>query len=127
MLKIFILLLLVLTFMGCGVRNSNLIKEYNDFGVKCAKLELWNEAIMRWKRVIEIDPNNAQAYNNLAVAYESKGEFEMALSGYKTAIQIDPDNRIYQINYIKFKRNYEQALKRKENKDSNAEVYGPGF
>ena len=117
--SIVLFLLLMLLIAGCGVRSSNFVKEYNNFGVKSAKMGLWNEAIMRWKHIIEIDPDNAQAHNNLGVAYESKGEFEAALAEYKTAIELDPDNRIYMSNHIKFKRNYERARKRNETQDTN--------
>jgi tetratricopeptide (TPR) repeat protein len=116
--SVFLFLLLMSLIAGCGIRSSNLVEEYNDFGVKSAKMGLWNEAIMRWKRIIEMEPNNAQAHNNLGVAYESKGEFEAALAEYKTAIELDPDNGIYMSNYIKFKRNYERASKRNETQDS---------
>lgn len=73
---------------------------------------------MRWKRVVDIDPGNAQAHNNLGVAYESKGEFEAALAEYGAAIELDPDNKIYMSNYTKFKQNYERASKRKEMQDT---------
>ena len=115
---VFLFLLLMFLVAGCGVSSSNLVKEYNDFGVKCAKMGLWNEAIMRWKQIIEVDPGNAQAHNNLGVAYESKGIFEAALAEYRTAVELDPDNRSYVSNYIKFKRNYERASKRGEMQDS---------
>lgn len=120
--SIFLLLLLMLLVAGCGIRSRDTVyrvstKEYNEFGVKSAKMGLWNEAIMRWKRIVEVDPNNAQAHNNLGVAYESKGQFEAALAEYKTAVELDPENRIYMSNYAKFKRNYERAGKRNETQD----------
>jgi tetratricopeptide (TPR) repeat protein len=121
--SIFLCLLLMSLVAGCGIRSRDTAfrvstKEYNEFGVKSAKMGLWNEAIMRWRRVVEVEPNNAQAHNNLGVAYESKGQFEAALAEYKTAIELDPDNRIYVSNYTEFKRNYERAGKSNENQDS---------
>ena len=119
-INLYILLFLVLTFsvVGCGVHSGSLIEEYNDFGVKCAKMGLWDEAIMRWKRIVEIDPNNAKAHNNLGVAYESKRELDAALAEYRMAMELDPDNRIYMSNYTKFKRSYQRASKRNETQDS---------
>jgi len=122
-LSILLLFLLMSLVAGCGIYSRDTAyrvstKEYNDFGVKCAKMGLWNEAIMRWRSIVEIDPDNAQAHNNLGVAYESKGEFEAALAEYKTAIELDPDNKIYMSNYTKFKRNYEQIRKRNETQNS---------
>ena len=116
-ISVFIILLMSL-LSGCGVRSGNLVKEYNDFGVKCAKMGLWNEAIMRWKRVVEIEPDNAPAHNNLGVAYESKGNFGAAMAEYKIALELDPDNKVYMSNYSKFKRNYERVRKRNETQNT---------
>jgi tetratricopeptide (TPR) repeat protein len=105
------ILLLFSLIAGCSAHQNDLAKDYNDFGIKCARMGLWNEAIMRWKRVIEIKPNTPGVYNNLAVAYESKGEMESALAAYKKATETEPDNGIYKANYIRFKRNYDKVKK----------------
>ena len=115
-LAILPLLLLMFFMAGCGL-NSDLVKEYNDFGVKSAKMGLWNEAMMRWKRIIEMDPDNAQAHNNLGVAYESTGELEAAMVEYKKAIELEPGNKIYKSNYSKFRQNYERVNQKDENQD----------
>jgi tetratricopeptide (TPR) repeat protein len=112
-ISVFLLLLLSLV-IGCGFRSSDFVREYNDFGVKCAKMGLWDEAIMRWKRVTETDPKNAKAHNNLGVAYESKGNLEAAMVEYKTAVELDPGSKVYKSNYSKFKQNYERVRKGKD-------------
>jgi len=116
---LFILLfVLVSSFVtGCGIHTTNVIEEYNKFGVRSARMGLWNEAIMRWKHIIEIDPRNAKVHNNLGVAYESKGDFEAAMAEYKKAIELEPDNKIYMGNYMKFKRNYDRVSKKPEAKN----------
>ena len=80
---------------------------------------------MRWERVIEIDPENAQAHNNLGVAYESKRKFEAAQAEYKTAIELDPENKSYKKNYDKFKRNRERVNKGNETQEPEPEVQEP--
>lgn len=117
-LPVCLFLLLIPLIVGCGIHSSNLVKEYNDFAVKCARMGLWDEAIMRWKRIVEMDPDNAKVHNNLAVAYESKGKLEAALAEYKIAIELDPDNKIYTSNYIRFKRNHERVGKKNEVQES---------
>ncbi len=118
---LFLFLLLIFLVTGCGFR-SDLVKKQNDFGVKSAKMGLWNEAIMRWERVLEMDPNNAQAHNNLGVAYESMRKFEAAQAEYKTAIELDPENKIYTSNYNRFKQNYEKASKKDKTQDSEPDT-----
>ena len=46
-----------------------------------AQMNLWREAMFRFERAIEINPGDAQAHNNLAVAYEANGDFENAAQG----------------------------------------------
>ena len=67
---------------------------------------------------MEMDRNNAQAHNNLGVAYESTGKLEAAMTEYKTAIELDSENKIYTSNYNKFKQNYERASKKKQSQNS---------
>ena len=120
-------LLCMFLVAGCSVNNSGLVKEYNSFGIKCAKEGLWDEAITRWERIVEIDPNNAKAHNNLGVAYESKGKFEASLAEYKTAIELDPDNKVYTRNYKRFKLNYERINKKKEQQEARLKTQDTGI
>jgi Flp pilus assembly protein TadD len=77
-------------------------KAQNEFGILVAKKELWNEAIFRWKRAIEIDRTYAAAYNNLAVAYEQRGMLDEAESLYEKALSLDPGNELIEHNLRQF-------------------------
>ena len=114
------ILLSLFLVAGCGLGDANLAKQYNEFGIKCARAGLWEEAIMRWNRVIELNPHNAEAYNNLAVAYEAKGDLKTAKTDYEMAMKLDPHNKVYVSNYLKFKRNYERNSKRAKKDNSTA-------
>ena len=104
--------------MGCAVTSDHSMEKYNEFAIKSANMGLWNEAIMRWRQMIEVNPNNAKIHNNLAVAYEARDDLESAMSEYEKAMKLDPKNRVYSQNYIKFKQNYDKSHK----KDKNVQV-----
>jgi len=106
--------------VGCGTSNSKLIQKYNDFAIKSGKAGLWREAMFRWQRVIEIDPKNAKAHNNLGVAYEALERFDEALAEYDEAISAEPDNEIYHENRLKCKLNQERGLKKPSKKKGAA-------
>ena len=74
-----------------------------EFGILAAQKELWREALYRWKRAAEIDPNYAAAYNNLAIAYEHEGELTKARAAYEKALQLEPNNSYIKQNYELFK------------------------
>ena len=56
-------------------------------------------AIFRWKQVVNIDPDNASAYNNLGVGYEAMGKIVEAESAYQRATELEPNSKYYRINY----------------------------
>lgn len=73
-----------------------------DFGVDAAKMNLWREALFRFQRAVQIDPNDAMAHNNLAVAYEGTGDFEKARVNYIEALRLDKGNEYIQKNFSRF-------------------------
>ena len=85
---------------GCaGLRDTNQTEAYNRFAIRAAQAQLWNEAVFRWKQVIDVDPKNSQAYNNLGVAYEALGNTDEAVAAYQRATELEPDNKYYRLNY----------------------------
>ena len=84
-----------------------------------AQKNLWDEAIFRWKKTLESDPNSAASHNNLAVAYEKKGMWEEAKKEYEMAIHLSPKNEYIQSNYERFKKRFEVSDQdeEKNNKD----------
>ena len=49
------------------------------------------EAIKYYDKAIEIDPNNANAWNNKGLALDNLGKYEEAIKCYDKAIEIDPN------------------------------------
>jgi Tfp pilus assembly protein PilF len=74
-----------------------------EFGISVAQRGLWNEAVYRWERAVEMDPRYAAAWNNLAVAYEQQGQFDQARKAYDKAVTLEPNNMLIRQNYDLFK------------------------
>jgi Flp pilus assembly protein TadD len=79
------------------------------FGIDAAKNKLWREATYRWERAVELDPTYAAAYNNLAIAYETAGDFQKAKAAYEKAIELDPKNVYIKQNFDLFKEINDRA------------------
>ena len=77
-------------------------RQQENFGVEMARMNLWREAMFRFQRAIEINPGDAMAHNNLAVAYEANGDFEKARREYLEALKLDKSNQYIQKNYSRF-------------------------
>src|SRR6059058_5861913 len=88
---------------GCASRSDVARPQTQDnFGVRMAKQNLWREAMFRFRRAVEINPSDAMAHNNLAVAYEANGDFEKARKEYLEALKLDRTNPYIQKNYSRF-------------------------
>ena len=87
---------------ACGsLQDQPTIDQYNQFAIKSAELQLWNEAIFRWQHILKIESQNAKVHNNLGVAYEAVGKIDEAIKSYERATELEPDNKFYRFNYRK--------------------------
>jgi Flp pilus assembly protein TadD len=102
---------------GCASRPAG---DEIKFGVWASQQNLWDEAIFRWKKALESNPNSAAAHNNLAVAYERKGMFDEALKEYELALKLDPKNESIKSNSDHCKENLQPAKPAAEAKKSDA-------
>jgi len=100
-------------------------REQMDFGVKAAKRGLWREALFRWDKALKLDPENARLLNNLAVAYETSGDFEKADALYQKALRVSPGNKDIQQNYELFTSYYKQILSRRDRREGRTEAPRP--
>lgn len=65
---------------------------FNIKGISYERLGQYKEAIKDFTRVIEIDPDNANAYFNRGCCYDSVGELDLAISDYSVALELDMRN-----------------------------------
>lgn len=93
------LLLALMALPSCRSSNHGPEATQEKFGVSMARMNLWREALFRFRRAVEISPADAQAHNNLAVAYEANGDFEAAAKEYREAMRLDKSNQYIQKNY----------------------------
>lgn len=108
-----ITLALLLIVAGCrSAADTKTAETQSQFGVRMARMNLWREAMFRFRRAIEIDPADAQAHNNLAVALEANGDFEGAAKEYREALRLDRSNQHIQKNYSRFVEFTQKAKKR---------------
>ncbi len=97
-------LLLLLTLLAGvpayakGTTSSDEVR----FGIDVARRGLWREARFRFQKAVLLDPDNAAALNNLAIALEQEGDFEKARVAYERALKLDSSLYIQQ-NYDLFR------------------------
>lgn len=123
------IILIVIAAAGCSSRlDLTKADTQVDVGVRAARQNLWREALFRFQRAVQIDPSNAMAQNNLAVAYEGTGEFDKARLAYAEALRLDRSNQYIQKNYSRFVEFYSKNRKREKpiaSKEQTASTAAP--
>ena len=105
---------LVLPISFVYAETSEELKRQLKFGVRAAQQDHWDEAIYRWRKALQLDPNNVMAHNNLAVAYEQLGEYGLALEEYQIAYRLDSQNENVKNNLDRFKDFYRKYSQQNE-------------
>jgi Flp pilus assembly protein TadD len=100
---------LVLLAGPAAANNRDEAREQVKFGIEVAQHRLWREAIAKFERAAELDPQYPAAWNNLAIAYEQHGDLEKAMRAYETALKLDDDNQYIRQNYELFREIYDRA------------------
>ena len=75
----------------CNDLKPNSYEIINALGVANNKQAKFNKAIEYYKEAIALDPNKADAYNNMANAYQAIGDLELSFKAYSKALDIDQD------------------------------------
>lgn len=89
-----------------GDSNAKEAEREMEFGFKAARRGYWQEALMRFENANELTPGRARILNNIAVAQEATGFYEMALLSYQEGLAIDPGSNALRRNYARFQEFY---------------------
>jgi Flp pilus assembly protein TadD len=89
-----------------GDPNSKEASAEMKWGFKAARRGYWQEALMRFEHANELTPNQPRILNNIAVAQEANGLFEMALLTYQEGLSLEPNNNALRRNYMRFQEFY---------------------
>jgi len=118
--------LVVLALACTGRASASSAAQQLAFGSRMAERGLWGEALFRFRQAGEMDPQNARAWNNLAVAQEATGRFEEALASYKKALELEPGNAAIKRNYARFVEFYQSFKPRQAQQPADAEAKPQG-
>lgn len=72
--------------------NNTSAQVHYKNAVKHSVNGLFDRAINEYLNCINIDPNFADAYNNLGYIYIQKGKVDLAIDHYKKALELDPND-----------------------------------
>lgn len=73
----------------------------------------FENAILKFKKAIEIDPNFAFSWDNLGVCYRKSNQYEEAIKAYKKSLEINPEGRMPLMNIAvtyNLKKEFDHAI-----------------
>jgi len=87
---------------------------FNIIGASNSGLKQFDDAIKSYKKALELNPNYAEAYYNMGIAFKNMGSHVSAIDCYKKALKIQP--KYAEANYnmgnaLKFIGDLEAAIK----------------
>ncbi len=103
-------------------QSTETAKAQMKFGTEMAQRGLWNEALFRFERALALEPQRAEIYNNIAVAYEALGLFDEALEHYRQGLRMSPADKGLKRNYARFVEFYQRF--RPDGEDAAGEEEG---
>lgn len=91
--------------------NEEAINLYNN-GIELTGKEKYKEAAEKFQKALEKDPNFIDAYYNLGILYEFRGDDEKAVNIFSKALRLNPEDYeiMYKLAVINYNlENFEQA------------------
>lgn len=64
---------------------------WNVLGAAAAQTEQLDNAIFAFQKVLDIKPNNPEAYYNMGKVFQDQGKLEEAIDAYRKAFSLKPD------------------------------------
>jgi tetratricopeptide (TPR) repeat protein len=108
-----------------GDPNSKEASAEMKWGFKVARRGYWQEALMRFEHANALTPNQPRILNNIAVAQEANGLYEMALLTYQEGLALDPGNTALRRNYTRFQEFYSSYISPPEPGEEKEEQDAP--
>ena len=76
--------------------SDNLLKSANELFLK----KRFNDAISKYKKILESDPNNLDAINNMGYALSKSKDYQSAINCYDIGLKDNPCEQTLLINKI---------------------------
>ncbi len=114
-----ILAMILIVLAGCASGKTAPSSRSDEMkeGYSAAKRGYWQEALMRFERADQLEPNNAEVLNNLGVALEAVGRYEDAGEIYDKAYSLDPSDQKLKRNFRLHKDFYETYIEKEKSEE----------
>ena len=88
------LLAAILITAGCTHHKpieGRIATNWSEIGRQAVKAKRWNEALNAYNKAIEVNPNDASAYNHRGLVYHNLDKNNLAIADYDKAVELNPE------------------------------------
>jgi hypothetical protein len=78
--------------------NARMRRQRAELAINLAKESKWEDAVATNRGILEVFPNDVEAYNRLGKALVELGRYGEAREAYTRAVEVDPNNTIARKN-----------------------------
>src|SRR5207248_3589867 len=78
--------------------KARLKKQWTELAIQQALASQWEEAVTTNRNILNLFPNEAEAYNRLGKAYSELGQYAEARQAYSQTLKYSPNNTIAKKN-----------------------------
>lgn len=76
-------------------------RQRTELAISLAMRNRWDEAALANRSILELFPEEVEAYNRLGKALTELGRYGDAVAAYKSALELDPNNTIARRNLVR--------------------------
>ncbi|HLI71067.1 MAG TPA: tetratricopeptide repeat protein, partial [Ktedonobacteraceae bacterium] len=87
-----------MTQIQSGEEKARLKRQWTELAIKQAQSSQWEDAVITNKNILQLFPNEAEAYNRLGKAYSELGQYTEARDAYSQTLVYSPGNIIAKKN-----------------------------
>ncbi|CAN2045515.1 protein O-mannosyl-transferase [Candidatus Magnetomoraceae bacterium gMMP-1] len=81
----------VVLWKDCTAKSPEKIRPYNNLGLALVLHNKFDEAILYYKKALQIKPDASDVYNNMGLVLSGLGKADEAISNFSKALEINPD------------------------------------
>src|SRR5215475_12372639 len=76
--------------LACSVCSAQTAENYRQRALELSRNKSWDEAIVNYRKALEIEPNDSDTHYNLALALKYKAEPQQAIEEFEAALKLKP-------------------------------------
>ncbi|HTV57043.1 MAG TPA: tetratricopeptide repeat protein, partial [Terriglobia bacterium] len=84
------MVLLLLLFIMVAPCFAQTAENYRQQAIEASRQKSWDQAIVNYRKALELEPNDPLTHYNLALALKYKGDSVQAVEEFQAAIRLKP-------------------------------------